>query len=372
MSDLPAPPSVAQCPPPSPPAPLCAPGPVAAPSALARPPSPPSTGESPVDDRSATPPRPRCWRCSRDITGRSVEALGRRYHEHCFVCRTCGNRVGPRDFLAVDGDLFCPAHGRSAHAAHRRSVSCASALLQVPRVPPSSSPSPSSSSSSSSSSSTALLTGGASDPQGDRATSPAFHAPAGAADEQPRAVDDGDVTRSAGDGEGAARQPQCNDNCKPEPCASVAVDDGQREAVDADADAAQHTQQQQQQQQWQRSNDGEDNAASGQRRRKKGPSIVIPIIGRSPPQGLNALAPIATGQDPFETLRLLRERVAELERLVRAADDAHAALQRELDEERRRARASGDATWRLKVAVGGLASALVAVGAVHLAFLWRR
>eukprot|EP00727_Mastigamoeba_balamuthi_P008896 m51a1_g4629 putative C-tail anchored protein, methyltransferase and zinc finger domain (1097) ;mRNA; f:320106-324918 len=82
--------------------------------------------------------RPKCSKCSKTIaaTAKVVEALGKTFHEYCFECKTCRNRVSPRDFIAVDGEIYCQLHGRPAQLQRRASAAKLLSVADVPRAVP--------------------------------------------------------------------------------------------------------------------------------------------------------------------------------------------------------------------------------------------
>lgn len=46
-----------------------------------------------------------CSKCRKDITGVMMQAMGKTYHEHCFICERCGKRL--EDYVESNGKAYC-------------------------------------------------------------------------------------------------------------------------------------------------------------------------------------------------------------------------------------------------------------------------
>jgi paxillin len=57
--------------------------------------------------------RSACAKCNSAIIGEVLQALGRSYHPQHFTCRECKRALGTEDFFEVEGDVACvPCHTR--------------------------------------------------------------------------------------------------------------------------------------------------------------------------------------------------------------------------------------------------------------------
>ncbi|XP_017045176.1 transforming growth factor beta-1-induced transcript 1 protein [Drosophila ficusphila] len=65
----------------------------------------------------------RCSACRTPILERAVAAVGRKWHEKCFRCVSCGKPLISSGFYEVNGYLFCNSHFRELFSS--RCAGCA-------------------------------------------------------------------------------------------------------------------------------------------------------------------------------------------------------------------------------------------------------
>ncbi|XP_031442134.1 LIM domain-containing protein 1 isoform X2 [Clupea harengus] len=66
-----------------------------------------------------------CVRCSQRVygDGQACQAMGKLYHDSCFTCSACSQRLQKQPFYSVSGRLFCKDHFMYSDA-HQSSESC--------------------------------------------------------------------------------------------------------------------------------------------------------------------------------------------------------------------------------------------------------
>ncbi|XP_062386240.1 LIM domain-containing protein 1 isoform X2 [Sardina pilchardus] len=66
-----------------------------------------------------------CVKCSGGVPGGSqaCRALGQLYHDSCFICSACNQRLREQPFYSVSGKLFCEDHFKHSEA-HPSTQTC--------------------------------------------------------------------------------------------------------------------------------------------------------------------------------------------------------------------------------------------------------
>ncbi|XP_030379669.1 transforming growth factor beta-1-induced transcript 1 protein [Scaptodrosophila lebanonensis] len=70
----------------------------------------------------------RCFACGTSILQRGVVAVGRKWHEKCFRCVSCGKSLVSSTFFEVNGYLFCKSDYRESFSS--RCAGCAEPIAK--------------------------------------------------------------------------------------------------------------------------------------------------------------------------------------------------------------------------------------------------
>jgi hypothetical protein len=73
----------------------------------------------------------RCAKCCRFLDdGKSISAVGRKFHEQCFGCARCGDSTSPIDkFVAIYGFPYCPRCFTELEPNFPKCLTCRSVII---------------------------------------------------------------------------------------------------------------------------------------------------------------------------------------------------------------------------------------------------